>query len=218
MLRRMLLITFFALNLQCFLLKDEKTSKSKNSTPTTLKMLSFNVQVFGTTKMEKKPVVELLVDIFTRYDIGMMMEIRDSTNTSFWQLLDDINQKVIDSGETYSYAGVVSERSGRSSSKEQYGYIYRTDKVVFQNLWQYQDNSDIFERPPCVATFTDINNSKNTINYLAIHTSPGDAVGEMNGLVDVYNKFAKEYSEVHYMCGFEIFEKMMKEWRKYLYV
>ena len=26
------------------------------------------------------------------------------------------------------------------------------------------------------------------------------------------------YSEVRYMCGFEVFEKMIEEWRKYLYV
>lgn len=169
-------------------------NENAKSSDTTLKMLSFNVQVFGVTKMSKQPVVDLLVDIFSRYDIGMMMEIRDSSNTSFWQLVDDINNSVKDKGNDYSYAGVVSDRFGRSSSKEQYGYIYRTDKVTFENMWQYDDSKDdIFERPPCVATFTD-NNFGKKINYLAIHTSPSYAVAEMNGLVDVYNQFSKTYS------------------------
>ena len=55
-----------------------------------------------------------------RYDILMIQEIRDSAQTALPELVEKVNQASV-----WQYGFVVSPRTGRSSSKEQYGYIYR---------------------------------------------------------------------------------------------
>jgi len=50
------------------------------------------IQVFGTTKMSKPDVVSVLTKILNRYDVVLIQEIRDDTNTAIWQLLNDVNQ------------------------------------------------------------------------------------------------------------------------------
>ena len=60
------------------------------------------------------------VQVVQRYDILMIQEIRDSAQTAFPELVDLVNR-----ASKNSYAFVTSGRTGRSSNKEQYGYIYR---------------------------------------------------------------------------------------------
>ena len=50
----------------------------------------------------------------------MVQEIRDSEETAFPELVSRVNEVSSD-----EYLFVQSERTGRSSSKEQYGYIYK---------------------------------------------------------------------------------------------
>lgn len=54
--------------------------------------------------MSKPDIPDILANIFRRWDIGLIQEIRDATNTSAWQLLDLINKPSKD------YGLVVSER------------------------------------------------------------------------------------------------------------
>jgi deoxyribonuclease-1/deoxyribonuclease-1-like protein len=47
------------------------------------------------------------------------------------------------------YNMTVSARLGRTDSKEQYAYLYRTDTVELTQPLQHQDTSeDVFEREP----------------------------------------------------------------------
>ena len=50
----------------------------------------------------------------------MIQEIRDSSQESLPELVDEVNKM-----SSHNYQYVVSMRTGRSSNKEQYGYIYR---------------------------------------------------------------------------------------------
>jgi len=170
------------------ILKNNLHQTNSDEVPYYLKMLSFNVQIFGVTKMSKPEVVDYLVRIFDRYDVSMMMEIRDSSQESFPEFVRLLNER-----SKYTYAGDVGERLGRSSSKEQYGFIWRTDKVELLRIWQYPDDEDIFQRPPSVAVFKDLHTSCN-VTFIPIHTSPDDTINEMNGLVKVYDTVAKELS------------------------
>ena len=60
------------------------------------------------------------VQMVQRYDIFMIQEIRDSAQTALPELVDKVNEV-----SSVRYDFVVSERTGRTSSKEQYGYIYK---------------------------------------------------------------------------------------------
>jgi len=93
---------------------------------------AFNIQVFGQSKMDKPDVVDILVQIVQRYDILMIQEIRDKAQTALPELVADVNKV-----STVQYDFVVSPRTGRTSSKEQYGYIFRSDKVKVHGVYQW---------------------------------------------------------------------------------
>ncbi|KAI0222382.1 Deoxyribonuclease-1 [Lamellibrachia satsuma] len=84
-----------------------------------LSIAAFNVQIFGTSKAGKADVMKTLVKVVRRYDIILIQEIRDKSGTAIQQLMDEVNE------EAPTYAMTISERLGRSSSKEQYAFLYR---------------------------------------------------------------------------------------------
>lgn len=57
-----------------------------------LKLCTFNVQVFGQSKMQKSDVVDILVRIFESFDLCVMQEIRDSSGQAFPELIAELNQ------------------------------------------------------------------------------------------------------------------------------
>jgi len=145
---------------------------------------AFNIQVFGQSKMDKPDVVNILVQIVQRYDILMIQEIRDKAQTALPELVADVNKV-----SSVHYGFVVSPRTGRSSSKEQYGYIFRTDKVNIGGVYQWQDSDDIFEREPYTVNFERMTQGNQTnFSYIAIHAKPDDADAEISALVQVYDE------------------------------
>merc|ERR1712110_80366 len=146
-----------------------------------LDALSFNVQIFGQSKISKPDVVQILIEIFDRSDVSMMMEIRDSAQTAFPEFVSQLNAY---SGHTYNWT--VGDRKGRSSSKEQYGWIWRVDKVELEGFLEYNDTDDNMERPPSVAQFKTLESGRKFV-WVASHTQPSNTLAEMNALVDVYD-------------------------------
>ena len=107
-----------------------------------LKIASFNVQVFGKSKISKIEVKETLIKIISRYDIIFIQEIRDNSEIAIKKLIDELNKS---SNEKYNY--IISERLGNSNSKEQYAFIYKNAKIKIVDAIQYAEYND-FERPP----------------------------------------------------------------------
>ncbi|CAK8678615.1 unnamed protein product [Clavelina lepadiformis] len=70
--------------------------------------------------MNKAHAVAVLIEMVQRYDIFMIQEIRDSTQTALPGPVDKVNEV-----SSVRYDFVVSERTERTRSKEQYGYIYK---------------------------------------------------------------------------------------------
>ena len=93
----------------------------------TLRIGAFNIQVFGISKASKPEVMEVLAEIVRTYDIIAIQEIRDASQTALPTLVDLVNAD----GSQYSY--VVSERLGRTTSKEQYAYIFNTQTIEISN-------------------------------------------------------------------------------------
>jgi endonuclease/exonuclease/phosphatase family metal-dependent hydrolase len=147
-----------------------------------LKVAAFNIQVFGTTKMSNPAVVAVLKDILVRYDICLIQEIRDATDTAIHQLLDEVNSMGVGTWQM-----MLSDRLGRTTSKEQYAFFYKTSTVGVVNFYQWPDTTDIFEREPYIVRFRASSYAVGEFGFLGIHTKPDDAVNEINALVDVYD-------------------------------
>ena len=88
------------------------------ATATKTTFASFNIQVFGASKYSKTLVKDQIVTILRRYDISTIQEIRESSGESFPKLVADMNAQE----DIYDFH--VGERQGRSSSKEQVGFIW----------------------------------------------------------------------------------------------
>ncbi|XP_070537125.1 deoxyribonuclease-1-like [Ptychodera flava] len=160
-----------------------------------LKIGAFNVKVFGVSKMSKPDVVQVLTDICALYDIIMIQEIRDKSGESIIQLLNEVNSIT---GNAYSM--VISERLGRTSSKEEYCFFYRHGKVSVVDSYHYDDGypddgaSDTFEREPFIVRFSSPTTVVEDFAIAAIHVKPDDAVAENDALADVYDDIVSRWN------------------------
>jgi endonuclease/exonuclease/phosphatase family metal-dependent hydrolase len=155
----------------------------------TLRIGSFNIQVFGKSKAAKPDVMEVLADIIRSYDIVGIQEIRDKDQTALPKLVNLVNSK----GAHYDY--VVGPRLGRTSSKEQYAYIYNSRTVNSSSTpWTFPEpnGTDPFHREPYIAAFEAANGSFDA-TMIVIHVDPDNATEEINALDAVVNYTLGKY-------------------------
>ena len=148
--------------------------------PDTIKIASFNIQVFGKTKAGKPEVMEIITDIITQFDIVAVQEIRDKSGTAITHL-----ENLLDAtGTDYNY--IIGPRLGRTSSKEQYAYIYNTNTIeAIGEPYTYDDSAkDIFHREPFIAQFK-AKNGTFDFTMVTIHTDPDSATEEIYALHQV---------------------------------
>lgn len=154
----------------------------------TIKVAAFNLQVFGTTKADKPEVMEVFSRIIRNYDVIAVEEIRDSSQTALPKLKDTVNY--IGSPQ-YDY--VVSERLGRTTSKEQYAYLYNTQTIQqIGSPYTYPDSNDLFQREPYVSEFKAKNGNFDFV-LITIHTDPDTATQEINDLPAVVEDAKKRF-------------------------
>jgi endonuclease/exonuclease/phosphatase family metal-dependent hydrolase len=127
-----------------------------------IKVATFNIQTFGQSKMNDTGVAGRLVQILQRYDVIAVQEIRDSSGDAFPALIEKLNA----AGSAH-YDYVISPRLGRTSSKEQYAFIYNTATVSYAASTVFNDSA--FERPPFAAEFSARDFGFVLVN---IHTKP----------------------------------------------
>lgn len=143
---------------------------------------SFNIQVFGPTKMSNPEVTDILVQTLKKFSVIFVQEIRDASQTAIFELLDALNANIT----TTKFKMVLSSRAGRSVSKEQYAYIFRPDHVTLLDVVEYEDKNDWYERPPYGMKLK--TRFGQTLFLLGAHVSPSTAVSEIDHFVDVYHE------------------------------
>jgi hypothetical protein len=133
---------------------------------------NWNLQIFGKSKASDNNLLNFYVDVIDEFDIVFIQEIRDISETSFPKLCDKLS----------GYSCKVSSRAGRSSSKEQYGVIYKTGINIIEFKDFNPDKLDRWERPPIMVKF-DISGYE--VSIYNIHTKPDDVQNEMSNLEDI---------------------------------
>jgi deoxyribonuclease-1-like protein len=146
---------------------------------TTVRIASFNIQIFGRNKRQNEDVMMVLVRIVREFDLVLVQEIRDSSEQTAPIFLQRINEI-----EGPKYEFIRSERLGRTTSKEAYAYFYNTETIEFipSSDYVYNDVGDLFEREPYVASFQSGNFD---FVLVGIHTKPDDAYSEIGNLTSV---------------------------------
>lgn len=154
-----------------------------------LKVCSFNVQIFGVNKAKNVDVMDTLGKIFRKYDLCLIQEIRDTKDESIAKLLKQIN------GKTDTYGIVISDRLGRSNSKEQYAFFYNKNKLKVADEYHFpdEDYGDLFEREPFVVRFKASSGPVKDFFIAGIHTQPEKAKEEIASLVQVYDDAVERF-------------------------
>jgi len=105
-----------------------------------LKFAAFNIQIFGKKKMQQQDIVDVLVKILLRYDLILIQEIRDSEEKWTQELLNVLNGKC---HATDKYEMILSDRLGRTSSKEQYGFFFRSRLLTVKGSFHFDDGEEV---------------------------------------------------------------------------
>jgi endonuclease/exonuclease/phosphatase (EEP) superfamily protein YafD len=149
-----------------------------------IRVFSFNMQIFGKAKMAKPDVVNILADIVSRADVIAIQEVRTASIEPVEQFMQMLPAR---------YAYVIGPREGRGYSKEQYWVIYDKFKVRVLAAESWGGGGDFFERNPFAVFFQ----SLDAFDFILInnHIQPGTAYAEINALPMVVDYFRGRWNE-----------------------
>jgi deoxyribonuclease-1-like protein len=155
-----------------------------NSTGT-VRIASFNIQVFGEAKIASPEVMPIIVDILKNFDVIAIQEIRSQTDVCA-ELV-----RMLNADGRYRYSYVVGPRLGRTVSKEQYAYIFdmATIEVDPNQLYTVDDPNRYLHRPTLVGWFRVRGPAPHeafTFSLANVHTDPDEVDRELEWLDDVF--------------------------------
>jgi endonuclease/exonuclease/phosphatase family metal-dependent hydrolase len=151
----------------------------------TVKLATFNIQVFGRSKLDKPDVMQVLAETVRRFDLVAIQEVRSTTDDILPRFVELINS----TGRHYDF--VIGPRLGRTNSKEQYAFVFDTQSIEVDrgSIYTVDDRDNLFQRPPMVASFRVRGPPPDqafTFTLIDIHTEPDEAAAELNALAQVY--------------------------------
>ncbi|MDA7463676.1 endonuclease/exonuclease/phosphatase family protein [Candidatus Poseidonia alphae] len=187
---------------------DENFTAEELDRSEVARVATFNIKVFGDTKMSNVTVVAELVELFQDYDMVAVQEIKDIDEEVPYLFLNELNgiagQENL-TNQSREWEMVLSERSGMQdddkNSQEQYAFYYKpTVFTSMDNGTLYDDSTnDSFQREPFLATFmlldTNGEETGTDIVFVNIHTKPTLAVEELGALGDVLSWAQTNYSD-----------------------
>jgi endonuclease/exonuclease/phosphatase family metal-dependent hydrolase len=151
----------------------------------TIRVASFNIEVFGTSKMGKPEVMGVLADVVRRFDVVAIQEVRSKDET----VVPRFAEMVSAGGARYDF--VIGPRLGRSWSKEQYAFLFDTSRIEVDrgSIYTPGDPEDLLHREPLVARFRVRSAAPDqafTFSLVNIHTDPDETDTELDALDDVF--------------------------------
>ncbi|XP_040448803.1 deoxyribonuclease-1-like [Falco naumanni] len=161
---------------------------------TTLKIGAFNIKTFGDSKMSNQTIANIIVSILSEYDIIVVQELRDADLSSVKKLMGQLN-----STSLHPYNFLASIPLGRTSYKEQYLYIYRSDMVSVLGSYYYDDGcepcgTDTFSREPFIVKFSSPTTRVEEFVIVPLHAKPSHAPEEIDALYEVYTNVVNKWA------------------------
>jgi deoxyribonuclease-1-like protein len=156
-----------------------------NGAPT-IRIASFNIQIFGDKKASNPEVMWTLAAIVQQFQVVAIQEIRTQDDyfiDNFLRTYVNVNGR--------AYDKVVGPRLGRSVSTEQYAYLYDTAavQVNHNSIYTVNDPDDMLHREPLVAMFRTRGAPPEqafTFILVNMHTDPEETDTELDALALVY--------------------------------
>jgi len=157
---------------------------------------SFNLHQYGSKKAANATLTNAVAEIINDFDLAIIQEITDASRRAPHVLHEALNK--ISSKNPYTL--ILSERAGRSATKEQYAFFNReaTSGVEVVNAYLYEDVPDHFERPPFIGTFKVKKPGKSGVEFFTImdvHLRPDDAYTELLSMRVVIEDFITKHPQ-----------------------
>lgn len=159
---------------------------------TTIRVATFNIQVFGEKKSSDPGIMAQLAAIFVQFDVIAVQEIRGDPDVPIGRLMQAITKL---GGR---YQAVHGPPLGRTSQTECYGYVWDQTRIslVPESNYVVDDPSDRMHRPPMIASFQTTFSPADSrqpfrFTMMNVHTDPDEVSGvtdenELNVLDDVF--------------------------------
>lgn len=154
----------------------------------TIRLASFNIQIFGDAKSDTPHVFDTLAVIASRFDVLAIQEIR----TKFGDvMLQRFVRRIYElTGRQFDFR--IGPRLGNTTSKEQYAFLFDVQKIQIHptHVYTITDTDNLLHREPMVAMFkTRGVPSDQAFTFILIntHTDPDVADDEMDSLAQVYS-------------------------------
>ena len=146
---------------------------------------SFNIQVFGESKISKPHVVEILARVVRQFDIVAIQEVRAKSDGIIPRFVDAVNA---DGSRSH---WIIGPRQGRTVSKEQYCFLYDMNRIEVDaaSIGVVPDPGGKLHRPPMHVRFrTRVVPQSMAFTFwmVDIHTDPDEVPQEIDALVDVF--------------------------------
>lgn len=160
----------------------------------TVRIATFNIQVFGTSKEQESNVMDALATIVRKYDVVAIQEIRCSDQELIPRFVERINA---DGGH---YRHILGPRLGRTTSKEQYAFLYNAAKIelIEGSVETVPDPADRLHREPLIARFRVRGPPADeafTFTLINIHTDPDEVKTELDALADVFQQVRERHPQ-----------------------
>ncbi len=164
---------------------DAASAKPSNKPADTVAIATFNIQVFGTSKMSKPWIVDVLAKVARQFDIVAIQEVRSKDDGILPAFVAAINAD----GSRYDF--VIGPRLGRTTSTEQYAFVYDTQRIEVNpsSVGTMQDPTDLLHREPMIAQFRSrIYPPDRAFSFwlVNIHTDPDEVPQEIDALAGVF--------------------------------
>ncbi len=151
----------------------------------TIRIATFNIQVFGDAKASKPYVMSTLAAIVQNFHVVAIQEIRTQDD----YFIDNFLRNYVNR-DGRQYSRVVGPRLGRTRSTEQYAFLYDTAAIELNpsSVYTVNDPDDLLHREPLVAQFRTRAppNQAFTFTLIDIHTDPDETASELDTLGQVY--------------------------------
>ena len=155
-------------------------------------MGSFNIEIFGRAKMGNSDVTAILVDIARRFDLLAIQELRSTDQSIVPRFVDMIN------ADGSKFKWVLGPRQGYTISKEQYVYIYDSEKIeLVGEPYVAPDPTGVMHRSPLSASFRCIAPGRDAFSFtlMNVHVDPDEVYREADALSVVIDNVRRLHPE-----------------------
>ena len=160
-----------------------------------IKIASFNMQIFGKTKLNRPNTLTVLSKIASNFDIIALQEVGSNKSSTS----DENCAEIMD-----TYVAKINEIAGKKIYSyirgNQYAIVFRTDKIRVKQYTVYS-GTESFSYSPLIANFKTLEKDSNfDFSLITIHTSPKLAGYEITALKTVIDETRNLYSEEDVIC------------------